>query len=210
MNKRTVFIIYSVAVAIIIFGIGMYYTLRTGLYIGSDFYYSSGNKEYIHDKHNSIRQVSDSKFIITYKDKEIPIELEQSTSGVTFFFSDQSILQCSLEQNSKGQYILVNTKGMPLTASNDAESWQYKYCLAICKIMNQVFTTQSHWLKNVLGLVVYLLGILTILHSGRKQRNSTDEKTDKTDEFSFECYTFEKLSGVFLAFIGLMGAAGLY
>ena len=68
-------------VAVFCVGIGWFFTLRAGVFVGDDFYYRKSESLYRHDEGNYVELVSDSEIRIVYAGEESRAALAEDGSG---------------------------------------------------------------------------------------------------------------------------------
>ena len=169
-GKRAIKLIIIVLIAAVAFGYGAYTTLRPGVYVGDDFLYEKSASRYEKDASNYIEQTSDHEFTIVSHDKKQEVSYEIEKEQITFYFPDQTI-SGSWDTEQKELYdngvpVLQNGNfefsedGVNITPDMGQERCSY----ALCRIIYNDQETISKWYMNILGLILYILGIICVMY----------------------------------------------
>ncbi|WP_294785973.1 hypothetical protein [uncultured Eubacterium sp.] len=169
-GKKAIKLIIIVLIAAVAFGYGAYTTLRPGVYVGDDFLYEKSASRYEKDASNYIEQTSDHEFTIVSHDKKQEVSYEIEKEQITFYFPDQTI-SGSWDTEQKELYdngvpVLQNGNfefsedGVNITPDMGQERCSY----ALCRIIYNDQETISKWYMNILGLILYILGIICVMY----------------------------------------------
>ena len=90
-RKKAIKAVIIVLIAAVAFGYGTYTTLRSGVYVGDDFFYKKSDSRYEKNISNYIEQTSDHEFTIVSHDKKQEVSYEIEKEQITFYFPDQTI-----------------------------------------------------------------------------------------------------------------------
>ena len=169
-RKKAIKVVVIVLIAAVAFGYGAYTTLRPGVYVGDDFLYEKSASRYEKDASNYIEQTSDHEFTIVSHDKKQEVSYEIEKEQITFYFPDQTI-SGSWDTEQKELYdngvpVLQNGNfefsedGVNITPDMGQERCSY----ALCRIIYNDQETISKWYMNILGLILYILGIICVMY----------------------------------------------
>ena len=169
-GKRAIKLIIIVLIAAVAFGYGAYTTLRPGVYVGDDFLYEKSASRYEKDASNYIEQTSDHEFTVVSHGKKQEVSYEIEKEQITFYFPDQTI-SGSWDTEQKELYdngvpVLQNGNfefsedGVNITPDMGQERCSY----ALCRIIYNDQETISKWYMNILGLILYILGIICVMY----------------------------------------------
>lgn len=87
-RKKAIKAVIIVLIAAVAFGYGTYTTLRSGVYVGDDFFYKKSDSRYEKNISNYIEQTSDHEFTIVSHDKKQEVSYEIEKEQITFYFPD--------------------------------------------------------------------------------------------------------------------------
>lgn len=169
-GKKVIKVIIIVLIAAVAFGYGAYTTLRPGVYVGDDFFYEKSSSRYEQDASNYIEQTSDHEFTIVSHDKKQEVSYEIEKEQITFYFPDQTI-SGSWDTERKQLY----DNGAPVLQNGNFEfsedgvniapdMGQERCSYALCGIIYNDQETISKWYMNILGLILYILGIICVMY----------------------------------------------
>ena len=169
-RKKAIKAVISVLIAAVALGYGTYTTLRSGVYVGDDFFYKKSDSRYEKNISNYIEQTSDHEFTIVSHDKKQEVSYEIEKEQITFYFPDQTI-SGSWDTEQKELYdngvpVLQNGNfefsedGVNITPDMGQERCSY----ALCRIIYNDQETISKWYMNIFGLVWYILGIIWVMY----------------------------------------------
>lgn len=169
-RKKAIKAVIIVLIAAVAFGYGAYTTLRSGVYVGDDFFYKKSGSRYEKDISNYIEQTSDHEFTIVSSDKKQEVSYEIETGKITFHFPDQTI---SGTWDSAQEQLYDN--GVPVLQNGNIEfsedgvivtsgTVQEHYSYTLCRIIYDDPQTISKWYLNILGLILYILGIICVMY----------------------------------------------
>ena len=169
-KKKAIKVIIIVLIAAVAFGYGAYATMRPGVYVGDDFLYEKSASRYEKDASNYIEQTSDHEFTIVSHDKKQEVSYEIEKEQITFYFPDQTI-SGSWDTERKELY----DNGVPVLQNGNFEfsedgvniapdMGQERCSYALCRIIYNDQETISKWYMNILGLILYILGIICVMY----------------------------------------------
>lgn len=170
-RKKAIKAVIMVLVAAVAFGYGAYTTLRPGVYVRrDDFLYKKSGSQYEKDDSNYIEQTSDHTFMIVSSGKSQEVSYEIEGEQITFDFPDQTISgiwdPAQEELYDNGVPVLqngnfeVSADGIMVAHSTEQERYSY----ALCRIIYDNPQTISKWYLNILGLILYVLGIICVMY----------------------------------------------
>lgn len=169
-RKKAIKAAVIVLIAAVAFGYGAYTTLRFGVYVGDDFFYKKSGSRYEKNLSNYIEQTSDHEFMIVSSVKKQQVSYEIEKGKITFYFPNQTISGTW----DPAQEQLYND-GVPVLQNGNMEfseddmnitsgTIQQHYSYALCRIIYDDSQTISKWYLNVLGLILYVLGIIWVMY----------------------------------------------
>ena len=168
-RKKAIKAVIIVLIAAVAFGYGTYTTLRSGVYVGDDFFYKKSDSRYEKNISNYIEQTSDHEFTIVSHDKKQEVSYEIEKEQITFYFPDQTRYTCRIKrirdragtasvlQNGNFEF---SEDGVNITPDMGQERCSY----ALCRIIYNDQETISKWYMNIFGLVWYILGIIWVMY----------------------------------------------
>ena len=145
-RKRKLFWGGVVLVAIVCLGIGWYFTLRSGVYVGDYFYYKVSETRYQRNRSNYLEFVSGDEVRIGLDEGEMSVSIEENgDDSFAFAFSDGR----SVRGNWNGED-LVDSDGVHFFLSR----WKYN---------NPELSEPGRLLEQIGGgfIVVIGIGIMT-------------------------------------------------
>lgn len=165
--KKRIMLAVVIAVAIVSVLVGWYFTLRKGIYVGEKFYYKISENRYERNSSDYIERVTDSDFKIVSDGGSRTVTVKADGDLLNFVFPDGT----SLTGVWNGTY-LMDLDGLPIgwnqvqiLANNEAaEISDTTYCQALCRIYYDCGETISEWYINLVGMMIYSLGIVTVLY----------------------------------------------
>jgi len=169
-RKKAIKAVIIVLIAAIAFGYGAYTTLRPGVYVRDDFFYKKSDSKYEKNESNYIEQTSDHAFMIVSSGKKQEVSYEIEKEKITFHFPDQTI---SGTWDSAQEQLYNN--GVPVLQNGNFEfsedginvasgTTQEYYSYVLCMIIYDNLQTISKWYLNILGLILYILGIICVMY----------------------------------------------
>ncbi|HCT89954.1 MAG TPA: hypothetical protein DF613_01020 [Lachnospiraceae bacterium] len=205
------FLAIAVLAAVLALLAGWYFTLRKGVYVGDKFYYKTSDTRYAHSPTRTIELTSDAEFTILSGSDRQTVSFRADGSRITFTFPDGESLAGTWNGDD-----LMGPKGLPLgwdeinilingepdRLSNPA------WGLALGRIYFGKTETISDWFVPFLGILIYIIGIATILKPDevhfflRRWQYTTPELSDSGR-------TLERISGAAIAVLGLAVMSGL-
>ena len=169
-RKKAIKAVIIVLIAAVAFGYGAYTTLRSGVYVGDDFFYKKSGSRYEKNLSNYIEQTSDHEFTIVSSDKKEEVSYEIENGQITFHFPDQTI--SGTWDPARGE---LYDDGVPVLQNGNFEvsadgvlvahsTAQERYSYVLCRIIYDNPQTISKWYLNILGLILYILGIICVMY----------------------------------------------
>lgn len=169
-RKKAIKAVIIVLIAAVAFGYGAYATLRSGVYVGEDFFYKKSGSRYEKNLSNYIEQTSDHEFTIVSSDKKQEVSYEIEKEQITFYFPDQTI--SGTWDPAQGE---LYDGGVPVLQNGNFEfsadgvlvahsTTQERYSYVLCRIIYDNPQTISKWYLNILGLILYILGIICVMY----------------------------------------------
>lgn len=182
MKKRKLFLGAVVLTAVISLLAGWYLTLRKGINVGDSFYYKTGGSRYERNQANYIEFMPEQEFkivedgskrtaFISFSDDPAASQpAPGQTDGLLplrFDFSDGT----SLSGCWNGEFF-TDQEGFPLgykelqilSNGEKAPVSDVAYGQALCQIYFGKEETISEWYVQIFGLLIYILGILSIMY----------------------------------------------
>ena len=210
-GRRKLFLIGVILVAVCCIGIGWFFTLRDGVYIGDDFYYQKSKELYQYNKLSYVEMVSDSLVRIVYDGEEREIVLAENGSELSFSFSDGEYVSGFWNRMN-----LVDSEGIPLgfrdvrvvVNGESVKPGNISYCEAICKIRLGDTETRSEWYLEVVGLFFYILGIMSMVYPD-KMHFFLKRWAYNNPELSESGRVMEQIGGGFVAIMGIVLMSGV-
>ena len=169
-RKKAIKAVIIVLIAAVAFGYGVYTTLRPGIYVGEAFFYKKSDSRYEKDISNYIEQTSDHEFALVFSDKKQEVSYAIEKEQITFDFKDQTI--SGIWDPVQGE---LYDDGVPVLQNGNFEfsadgvmvahgTTQERYSYALCRIIYDNPQTISKWYLNILGLILYVLGIICVMY----------------------------------------------
>ncbi len=169
-RKKAIKAVIIVLLAAVAFGYGAYTTLRSGVYVGDDFFYKKSGSRYEKNLSNYIEQTSDHEFTIVSSDKKEEVSYEIEKEQITFYFPDQTISGTwdpAQEQLYNNGVPILQNGNFELTEDGrlvTSVTMQEHYSYTLCRIIYDDPQTISKWYLNILGLILYILGIICVMY----------------------------------------------
>lgn len=205
------FLAIAVLAAVLALLAGWYFTLRKGVYAGDKFYYKTSDTRYAYSPARTIELTSDTEFTILSGSDRQTVSFHVDKDRMTFSFPDGESLTGTWNGDD-----LMGPEGVPLgwdeidvfindepdRLSNPA------WALALSHIYFGKTETISDWFIPFLGILIYIIGIATILRPDdvhfflRRWQYTTPELSDSGR-------TLERISGAAIAVLGLAVMSGL-
>lgn len=217
-KKRNLFLIGAAALALIALLTGWYFAFRKGVEIGDDFFYKVSDTMYRHDKSTYIEALSDHDFKIVSADGVKTASIHADDMSVTLDFSDGE----SLTGFWNGAY-LQDADDLPFgwdslsvtaqfsdgTSDPEPAVGSVSYGEAICRIYFGQEAGQSVWYIPVVGVIFYIVGILTVLYP-EEMHFLFDRWRYRNPELSPNGILLEQISGIALCIAGLAFMSSLF
>lgn len=210
-KKRKMLLTGVVLIAIISLAAGWYFTLRKGIYVGENFFYRLRDTRYEQNKSNYIELLSDGDFKIVSDTEEKNVSLHSKADVLEFSFADGTSLKGVWDgetlTDSEGfpigwDEIQVSINGEPAEVSNAT------YCQSLCRIYFGKEETISVWYMQGLGLLVYILGIVSILYPDEAHFFLSRWRYHNP-ELSETGRLMEQIGGVMLSVLGVSIMSGV-
>ncbi|MDO4340203.1 MAG: hypothetical protein Q4C91_19295 [Eubacteriales bacterium] len=212
-KKRKILLTGIVLIAVVSLAVGGYFTLRKGIYAGESFFYRISDARYEQNKSNYIERTTGSGFKIVADGEEKTVSVYENANLLVFSFSDGT----SLEGSWDGEY-LTDSQGFPVGWDEiqfsvngepiEAGISNAAYCQALCKIYFGKEETISVWYFSVIGILVYILGVVSILHPDEAHFFLSRWKYHNP-ELSETGRLMEQIGGVALCVLGVSIMSGI-
>lgn len=211
--KKQLLLISAVLVAIVSLLSGWYYTLRKGVYVGDDFYYKVSDMKYKKDQSNYIERISDSDFALVSDTGEKTVSLKFHNDLATFDFSDGKSVEGYFDDATGN---LRDKEGMPigwdsiqiLVGDEPKKISDRTYCVPLFQIYFNKGETRGSWYLQILGIILYILGIITVLYPNEIHFFLSSWKYDYP-ELSESGLLMERIGGIVECLIGFAFMSGL-
>lgn len=155
-----------IIIAIFAVAIGGYFTLRKGVFIGDDFYYKVRADKFVHNTVNYVERTKDDTFLLVADGKKQNVSYTMKGDQVTFSFADDTI-----NGTWTGDQLLaadgspVGWDEMQIIAGNEKPVISDEtYSNALGHILYGNLESISFWGFTVLGVLIYVLGIVQIYY----------------------------------------------
>lgn len=210
-RKKQILLIAAAVAAIISLLAGWYFTLRKGVYVGEKFFYKISTTRYEQNDSNYIEQVSDSGFEIVSDTGKKTVSVKVERNSLIFAFSDGT----SLTGVWDGVY-LTDSEGLPVgwdmvqisVNEKPIEVSNATYCQALCRIYYGKEETISKWYIQVVGILIYLLGIVSVLYPDEVHFFLIKWKYNNP-ELSETGRLLEQIGGVMISVMGIGITSGV-
>lgn len=157
-------LVFLVIAAILAVAIGGYFTLRKGVYIGDDFYYKVSADKFVHNTSNYVERTKDNTFLLVTDGKKKTVSYTMKGDQVTFSFADDTISGTwTGDQLFAADGSPVGWDEMQIFASDDKRTVSdVAYSNVLGRILYGNLESISFWGFTVLGILIYVLGIVQI------------------------------------------------
>lgn len=157
-------LVFLVIAAILAVAIGGYFTLRKGVYIGDDFYYKVSADKFVHNTSNYVERTKDNTFLLVTDGKKKTVSYTMKGDQVTFSFVDDTISGTwTGDQLFAADGSPVGWDEMQIFASDDKRTVSdVAYSNVLGRILYGNLESISFWGFTVLGILIYVLGIVQI------------------------------------------------
>ncbi len=159
-------LVFLVIAAILAVVIGGYFTLRKGVYIGDDFYYKVSADKFVHNTSNYVEHTKDNTFLLVADGKKVNVSYTMNGDQVTFSFADDSISGTWMgDQLIAADGSPVGLDEIQITTGNEKPVISNEtYSNALGHILYGNLESISFWGFTVLGVLIYVLGIVQIYY----------------------------------------------
>lgn len=211
-RKRKILGISAVLIAVISLLTGGYFTLRKGVYLNNDFFRRVSQTRYEHNRSNYIELTSDGFFQIVSDAGERTGSLLSDDGSLHITFSDGTALTGVWD----GEH-LTSPGGMPwewglVTVSVNNEPTEVSdaaYGQALAKLYFGAYESISAWPVSVLGLLIYLYGVMGFLYPNKMHFLFRRWMYDNA-ELSESGIFLEKAGAALTAIIGVLMMTGAF
>lgn len=199
----------AAVIALVSLILGWYWTLRPGIFVGDDFYYRVNSEKLARSASDYIVKTGENSYDIRYRQEEKSVQVTSNGSFYSFAFSDGKTVEGNwngvfLDDGSDFPFeITVSDNGVPAVFSHQA------HAITLIHWQEKEFTTISVWYILLLGLLFYVIGVVTIwfpeemyfLFSRWQYRNA---------ELSDAGKMAEQFGGIMLCGLGILTMTGLF
>lgn len=207
-TKKQLLIIGAVLVAVVSLLAGLYFNLRKGVYVGDDFYYKVSDMKYKKDQLNYIERISESDFSLVSDTGEKTVSLRFNNDLATFEFSDGKSYEGYFDEARKTFH---NSEGIPIgwdsiqisVGDEPKRISDLTYCVPLFQIYFDKGETMGSWYMQVLGIIFYILGIITVLYPNEVHFFLTRWKYD-SPELSESGMLMERIGGMIECLVGIV------
>lgn len=157
-------LVFLIIIAIFAVAIGGYFTLRKGVFIGDDFYYKVSADKFVHNTSNYVEHTKDNTFLLVADGKKQSVSYTMKGDQVTFSFADDTISGTwTGDQLFAADGSPVGWDEMQIFASDDKHTVSdAAYSNVLGCILYGNLESISFWGFTVLGILIYVLGIVQI------------------------------------------------
>ena len=203
-------LVFLIIIAISAVAIGGYSTLRKGVFIGDDFYYKVSADKFVHNTSNYVEHTKDNTFLLVADGKKQSVSYTMKGDQVTFSFADDTISGTwTGDQLFAADGSPVGWDEMQIFASDDKHTVSdAAYSNVLGCILYGNLESISFWGFTVLGILIYVLGIVQI-YCPDKVYFFLRRWQFQNPELSDEGRTVTILGGVIICIIGIGVMSGL-
>lgn len=157
-------LVFLVIAAILAVAIGGYFTLRKGVYVGDDFYYKVSANKFVHNTSNYVERTKNNTFLLVADGKKQSVSYTMKGDQVTFSFADDTISGTwTGDQLFAADGSPVGLDEIQITTGNEKPVISNAtYSNALGHILYGNLESISFWGFTVLGILIYVLGIVQI------------------------------------------------
>lgn len=211
-KKKQLLRIGAALAAVIALLAGWYVTLRKGIYVGDKFFYKTNGSRYAHNGSNYIERGLDNSFEIVSDTGRKTVSVNADENSLTFAFSDGTSLTGTWDGTN-----LTDSEGLPIgwdeihisAGAESVEASNTAYCEALCRIYYGEEETRSAWYIQAVGIVIYILGIVTVLRPDRAHFFLSGWRYHNP-ELSEAGRLLEQASGIVIAVLGVGMMSGVW
>lgn len=203
-------LVFLIIIAISAVAIGGYFTLRKGVFIGDDFYYKVSADKFVHNTSNYVEHTKDNTFLLVADGKKQSVSYTMKGDQVTFSFADDTINGTwTGDQLFAADGSPVGWDEMQIFASDDKHTVSdAAYSNVLGCILYGNLESISFWGFTVLGILIYVLGIVQI-YCPDKVYFFLRRWQFQNPELSDEGRTVTIIGGVIICIIGIGVMSGL-
>ena len=212
-TKKQLFLMGAVLIAVVSLLAGWYFTLRKGVYVGDDFYYKVSDMKYQKNQSNYIERISDSEFKLVSDTGEKTVSLQFHNDLATFDFPDgkpyEGYFDEATETFRDKEGMIIGWDSIQIVGGDEPKKISDRtYCVPLFQIYFNKGETRGIWYLQVLGIILYILGIVTVLYPNEVHFFLTRWKYDYP-ELSESGLLMERIGGVIESLIGIVFMFGL-
>jgi uncharacterized protein YxeA len=203
-------LVFLIIIAIFAVAIGGYFTLRKGVFIGDDFYYKVRADKFVHNTVNYVERTKDDTFLLVADGKKQNVSYTMKGDQVTFSFADDTINGIwTGDQLLAADGSPVGWDEMQIIAGNEKPVISDEtYSNALGHILYGNLESISFWGFTVLGVLIYVLGIVQIYYPD-KVYFFLRRWQFQNAELSDEGRTVTVIGGMIICIIGIGVMSGL-
>ena len=159
-------LVFLVIAAILAVAIGGYFTLRKGVYVGDDFYYKVSANKFVHNTSNYVECTKNNTFLLVADGKKQSVSYTMNGNQVAFSFADDTISGTWMgDQLIAADGSPVGLDEIQITTGNEKPVISNAtYSNALGHILYGNLESISFWGFTVLGVLIYVLGIVQIYY----------------------------------------------
>ena len=212
-RKKQLLLIGAVLIAVFSLLTGWYFTLRKGVYVGDDFYNKVSDMKYQKNESNYIERISDSEFKLMSDTGERTVSLQFNNNLATFDFSDGKSYEGYFDEVTETfrdkEGMIIGWDSIQIVGGDEPkEISDRSYCVPLFQIYFDEGETRGCWYLQVLGIILYILGIITVLYPNEVHFFLTSWKYDYP-ELSESGLLMERIGGIIECLIGIAFMSGL-
>lgn len=212
-TKKKLLLMGAVLIAVVSLPVGWYFTLRLGVYVGDDFYYKVSDRKYKKNRSNYIERISDNEFRLISDTGEKTVSLKFHNDLATFDFSDGKSYEGYFDEATETfrdkEGMIIGWDSIQIVGGNEPKRISDRtYCVPLFQIYFDEAETRGIWYFQVLGIILYILGIITVLYPNEVHFFLTSWKYDYP-ELSESGLLMERVGGIVECLIGIAFMSGL-
>ena len=212
-TKKKLLLMGAVLIAVVSLLAGWYFTLRKGVYVGDDFYYKVSDMKYQKNESNYIERISDSEFKLMADSGEKTVSLQFHNDLATFNFSGGKSYEGYFDEatetfrNKEG--MIIGWDSIQIVGGDEPKKVSDRtYCEPLLRIYFDKDETRGSWYLQILGIILYILGIITVLYPNEVHFFLNSWKYDYP-ELSESGLLMERVGGIVECLIGIVFMSGL-
>ena len=212
-RKKQLLLIGAALIAVVSLLFGWYFTLRKGVYVGDDFYYKVSDMKYKKNESNYIERISDSEFMLMADSGEKTVSLQFDNDLATFDFSDGKSYEGYFDEATETvrdkEGMIIGWDSIQIVAGDELKEVSDRtYCKPLLLIYFEKDETRGSWYLQILGIILYILGIITVLYPNEVHFFLTSWKYDYP-ELSESGLMMERIGGIVECLMGIAFMSGL-